>query len=278
MWLELLHRIPLARPVRRVRSLRDHAIETAAAGGTEPLQRRRALRRGRREGEPSAGGKRAGERFELNPPLVQRTIQQRFATRIAQQVEDDEQGGGSRGQPAHPRLRRMNTLQQGVEREPLARGDHDFAIDDEPRRPHRCGSRRDLGKIPRERLSGLRLELHTRTVAEGQAAKAVPLGLELPVGTPRQFLHGLRFHWSEAKARNGAAHEVVRADLRRGGFNPGRSTLAWRGAVRDPTRSGPRAARRWRRSGCRGTGSPTFSPRSSTGRCSRGAGNARNRW
>src|SRR6185437_4237799 len=76
-----------------------------------------------------------------------------------------------------------------------------------------------FGKVTRQALSRPRLQLHTRAVADGETAKAIPLGLVLPARIMRQLgdeprLHGLQVlrnldvvslrgrHGSDRKARS----------------------------------------------------------------------------
>ena len=70
----------------------------------------------------------------------------------------------------------MNALEQRVEREAAVRRYREFAVEHEGACFERAERLDHFGKIAIERLSGFRLELHVRPVAEREAAEAVPFG------------------------------------------------------------------------------------------------------
>lgn len=93
----------------------------------------------------------------------------------------------------------MDALQEVVERECVARGDDEFAVDDEARRAERAKVCDDFGKVPFERTAGFRLQPHVVAIAERKAAKAVPFRFVLPALAARN--RGLRGAPPSARTR-----------------------------------------------------------------------------
>ncbi len=83
---------------------------------------------------------------------------------------------------------------QRIERQGLAEGDRKLAVEHElfVRQPGQHGD--DLGEIAPQRLARLGAQIHLVAGAEGEAAKPVPLRLELPVRLARQLIDELRLH------------------------------------------------------------------------------------
>ena len=91
-------------------------------------------------------------------------------------------------------------LQRG-ERKRVPHRQDQFAIQHEaagPKPPQRLG---DLGKVAGQRLARFAHQFHRVAVAECQAAKAVPLRLELPVLAGRQFIRQPRLHGRRIKGK-----------------------------------------------------------------------------
>src|SRR5262245_44091201 len=93
----------------------------------------------------------------------------------------------------------MDSLQQRVEGERAVGGNDDLAIEDKHRDGDLERGLHKLGKITRQRLSRLRLQLDLVAVAEQEAAEAVPLRLILPVRSGRDFVDRARFHRREGE-------------------------------------------------------------------------------
>src|SRR5690606_38196528 len=83
---------------------------------------------------------------------------------------------------------------QCIEAEAVVLGDQELAIEHESFRSKCCKSADDLGKEAGEGFAGFRFEIDGRSVAEHQAAEAIPFWLELPAGFPRQRVDETRFH------------------------------------------------------------------------------------
>ena len=70
------------------------------------------------------------EGFQRAAALAQRPVGQRHAVGTGQQIERDQQRGRFFRQFLDPARRRMNALEQGVEREGAVLRHHDLAIED----------------------------------------------------------------------------------------------------------------------------------------------------
>ena len=83
---------------------------------------------------------------------------------------------------------------QRSERQRLALGQDQLAVEHEPLLLQRAQRLDDLGEIAPERLARLRSQLDGLAIAEGEAAEAVPLGLELPALPVGNRIGQPRFH------------------------------------------------------------------------------------
>jgi hypothetical protein len=137
---------------------------------------------------------RGGELLQQRPALAQRPLDQRLAARIGEQIERDHQRRRLLRQPLDPARRRMDALEQGVERERPAVRHDDLAVEHEALGAQRLGGGDDLGEIAGERLAGFRLQLDLGAVAEHQAAEAVPFRLVLPLRPGRDLVDRERLH------------------------------------------------------------------------------------
>ena len=134
------------------------------------------------------------ERFQRLAPYLQRGVDQRPAMVVDEQVENDVQRGMLARKLLDATLRRMDAHQQLVERQRLSFGDDELAVEHAPSR-RQCGQRgHDFGKVALERLSGLGSQRDIAPVLEGEAPKAVPLGLVVPHCALRKLGDEPRFH------------------------------------------------------------------------------------
>ena len=115
--------------VRVAESLGDDAVEAGAFELGEPVVGRRQRRSSTGTGTPAARRPRVAASASMT--LTERTIEQCVVVEC-QQVEGDERGRRLGGQPAHPRLGRVDALQQRVEVETtvVVGRDDDLAVDD----------------------------------------------------------------------------------------------------------------------------------------------------
>ena len=86
-----------------------------------------------------------------------------------------------------PRLQRLEIKR-------LADGDDEFAVEQEIVGVDGRDGGRDFGEEAVERLAGFGEELDVATVLMGEAAKAIPFGLELPAIVFRQLADKLGLH------------------------------------------------------------------------------------
>ena len=124
------------------------------------------------------------------PAFAQGFSPQVLARRRTQHVE---QGQGRRRLPrqAHDaRRRRMQAHLQGLEGKAPAGFDQQLAVEGEHLGANPAQRLDDLREVAPERLARLGLEPHPGALAQGDAAEAVPLGLEPPSVALRQ--RGLR--------------------------------------------------------------------------------------
>ncbi len=84
--------------------------------------------------------------------------------------------------------------EQIVERQTVAGGNHNLAIEHERVRLEFRQLRGHLWKISRERFAGFRLQLDFFAASKGEAAKAVPFGFVLPLGADWDVVDRGRFH------------------------------------------------------------------------------------
>src|SRR5947209_10791341 len=88
----------------------------------------------------------------------------------------------------------METELERVEGQYAADRDDELAVDHEPLRRHLPHRLDYLGEVTPQRPARLGHERHLVPVAEGEAAEAVPFGLELPAFALRQRVDQLRLH------------------------------------------------------------------------------------
>src|SRR5690606_22427822 len=137
---------------------------------------------------------RAGcERLQARTPLRQGWFEQRFLP-VVHKIEDHEPGRRLGGEPTNPACSRMDALEQRVEGEVAVRGYRKLTVEYKASGWHRGDGRDDFGEVALERLPGFRLQRDVVAVAEGEAAKAVPLRLVLPIRPERDPLDRLRLH------------------------------------------------------------------------------------
>ncbi len=190
MLLDLDHRA-LARLVRLVEPLGDDPVERAT-GVAEPSLGELAVGGDRREQQARRGGL-GHELFKCLPSLGQRLGGQISRAQL-QTVEQHQLRRRFARQPADPRCRRMKPHLQGSERQRLAYRQHQFAIEHEALLLQREQCLDDLREITPQRLSRFRHQRNVLAIAEREAAKAIPLGFELPALTLRNPGGKLGFH------------------------------------------------------------------------------------
>ena len=127
----------------------------------------------------------------------QRLVGQHGAVGVLQQIEHDQQRRRFLGELLHAARRRMDALQQRVEREHLAFGHDDLAVEHEGLGLERAHRLDHVGEIARQRLAGFRLQRDRVAVAEYEAAEAVPLRLVLPLGAGRNLIDRQGLHGGE---------------------------------------------------------------------------------
>src|SRR5690349_12277059 len=104
----------------------------------------------------------------------------------------------------------MNTLQQIIEREYFSLRNYDFPIQNELFGLQGTDCRDKFGKIPRQRLTGFRLQFDLAAVPKNETAKAVPFRFILPVLSLRDLVHGEGFHRRKRLAKR-EGHPVPNA-------------------------------------------------------------------
>ena len=77
--------------------------------------------------------------------------------------------------------------------------DGKFAVDYESCRFETLKPLDDIGEIARQRLAGLRLQENLVPIPKGDAAKAVPFRLVLPIVAHRDFIDRACFHRREGR-------------------------------------------------------------------------------
>src|SRR3954451_4998552 len=88
----------------------------------------------------------------------------------------------------------MEAKLQGIEGEDLADRDRKLAVEDEALGVEALERCDHVGEVAGQRLAGTAQELDLVTVADCEAAEAVPLRLVLPAWTARQLGLGAGFH------------------------------------------------------------------------------------
>src|SRR5436305_7793702 len=102
----------------------------------------------------------------------ERLLNKRSSSLIHQQIERDERCRRLRGEFGDSCGRRMNALEQRVERESRSFGNDDLAVENEPRRPQRQKCLDQFRKVSGQRLAGLRLKVNLCAIAEDETAEA----------------------------------------------------------------------------------------------------------
>ena len=138
--------------------------------------------------------------LERRAPLGKRRFDQR-PTLDLQAIEQHQLRRRLRGKLAHPAFGRVQPQLQRLERQHAADRDDQLAVEHEPVAGSAAMRRDDLREIAPERPPRLGLQLHVLAVAEDEAAKAVPFGLELPALALGQRLDQLRLHRRQGRRR-----------------------------------------------------------------------------
>ena len=173
--LDLRHALALARQVRRVLALGDHAL-----GALQPRLRLVRVLGGGREVD--------GLLDQLPEPVAAlglRQLEQHLVVE-REQVEGDEARRRLLGEHADARLGGVDPLAERVEvLAALVVEQHDLAVE------HVAAlGERQLGEVARHRLAAARLQVDLAAVDEGERAEAVPLGLVDPAVAERERLGG----------------------------------------------------------------------------------------
>jgi hypothetical protein len=202
--LDLLHAGALPALIRQVEPLGHDAVE-GAPGHVEPGAGLPRVRGGGREPDVVAAAEVPGrEGLEEPPPLAERPRHERAARRVHQQVEDDEHRRPLSSEPLDPARGGMDALEQVVEGEAPVHRHHDLAVEHEGARGERAQMLDHLREVAGERLPALGLQLDPLSIAEGQAAEAVPLGLVLPARAGWYLLDEPRLHRRVGRAERQA--------------------------------------------------------------------------
>jgi hypothetical protein len=88
----------------------------------------------------------------------------------------------------------MQAELQSIEIECTVPGDDDFAIENAALRQARFQGLDQFGEVAVQRLFFPALDQNLVAIAKDQCAKAIPLRLEDPVPSGRQFVHSFRQH------------------------------------------------------------------------------------
>src|SRR5262245_59820216 len=89
----------------------------------------------------------------------------------------------------------MQTQLQFVERKCAANRNDQLAVENELLLRQFCNVGHNIGKITRERLPILRLQINFSRIAKSQAAKSIPFRLILPTLADWNLFGCARFHW-----------------------------------------------------------------------------------
>ena len=123
------------------------------------------------------------ERLQRFSAVSQRTIDKRVPRFIYEKIKDHKLRWSFTGKALDSRFGRMNSLEQFVKREIAVERHNDLPVEDKIFRAKLVHSFDDLREIATKRLPGFRTNFNDVCVTEYQRAEAVPLWLELPVGT-----------------------------------------------------------------------------------------------
>ena len=116
-----------------------------------------------------------GQLLEAGPPFLQGSASNDPRAE-REQVEDEQQGGVLAREQRDPTRRRMNPLQEVVEREARALRNDDLAVENDPRGRKRRDRLDDLGEVTAERLARLRAEVHRSASRKTMHRKPSHLG------------------------------------------------------------------------------------------------------
>ncbi len=207
---------PLVGLVHVVEPLGHHAVEARPLERREPFGRHGAV--GARRGHEDRCGcaRRAGgvqHAHELGAAVTERPSQPRLVAE-RQQVEGDEHARRLGGEARHPRRRRVDPLEQGVEVESVAVpvGHDDLAVDDAPLGQRRPQGLHELGEVAGDRAFLAAGEVELVAVAGDDASEPVPLRLERPVVAGRDLPGELRQHRLDRQGDRQHHHPSVPAD------------------------------------------------------------------
>src|SRR4029078_11527173 len=99
------------------------------------------------------------ESLEPLPPVLERKLGQQLAIGIRQEIEDDQQRRRLLGKLGDAARRRVDALEQIVERKDAIARHHDLAVEDEAFERQLARGFNQIGKIAGERLAGFRLQV-----------------------------------------------------------------------------------------------------------------------
>jgi hypothetical protein len=176
--LELEHH-PLVGPVGAGRGLGDDAVEARAFEPREPVLGLPAVRRdlGGEDARQHASRRRCEDRLEEPAPLGEGAFGH-VVVADREHIEGHERRRGLLREHLHAGRGGVDALLEVVEVEALVAGQHDLAVDDAAIRQRGRQHGRQFGEVARERALVPRAQLDLVTVAEHDAAEAVPLRLE----------------------------------------------------------------------------------------------------
>src|SRR5438105_7026348 len=184
------------------------------------------------------------EALQLPAALAQRQIRQRAAIRISQEIKHDQQGGRFCRQLPHPALRRMDALEQVVERERSVLRDDDLAVENKPVSFQTERRLNHVGKIARQRAAGFGLQDHLSPIAKDETTKAVPFGLIQPGAAGGDLVDRERLHRRDGRTQYSSARSAYVPTVSRT-FSGARqrprleSELGWEHRATTKERSGP---------------------------------------
>ena len=208
--LDLQHRA-LTRPVRPVERFGDDAVEAGALEAGEPVGHGVAVER---RGRHVDRWLRAGEhRLEPRPPIAERRLAQRLVAE-REQVEGDVGRRYLHRQLVHARLGGMLAQLQRVEVETAFVRDDELAVEHDAFGELREQRLAKLGEVAQQRLAVPALQIEVVTVAEDDAAEAVPLRLVRHQAGGRQLARELGEHRVERRP-NGKVIRAASSERRR---------------------------------------------------------------
>src|SRR6185437_2409182 len=135
----------------------------------------------------------AEELLQLLSPLREGEQTERFPVEL-EQVEKHELRGRRSGELPDATFGGMQSKLERLERQSLASGNDQLAVEQELPRFQSAQHVDDIGKVTRERLSRLGGQRDFAAVAPGETAKAIPLRLILPAFALGQLGRKQRFH------------------------------------------------------------------------------------